>query len=106
MSTSRVPLHTGAGAFSTLIVLVPWQGLEAAGLDEDAAASIGAACLFVLAVAALLVRGAPFAQKEAHLTLFRETFRVPDYLRAFALYAFAELALVAALLAYHHASSP
>lgn len=105
MSTYRVPLHTGAGAFSTLIVLVPWQGLEAAGLGEGAAASIAGGCLFVLAVAALLAHRAPFAQKEAYVAVFRETFRVPDYLRAFALYAFAELALVAGLLAYHHASS-
>jgi hypothetical protein len=106
VSEYRVPLHTAAGAFSTLIVLVPWHVLEAAGLDEDSAASIAGVCLFGLALAALALRRAPFAQKELRVAAYSEIFHLPSYLRAFAMYAFAELALVVGILIYLRVSTP
>jgi len=90
----RVRFHTAAGAFTTLLAMLPWKLLEAAGMSEDHAASFAGAILALTALAALWARRFALLQKSFELPAFRETFEVSAYLRAFAAYAFALLLLL------------
>ena len=84
MSSYRARLDTGAAAFSTLVVLVPWKLFEAAGLDEDRAAAYAGVVLAVLAALALAARRAPLSAKSWHVAFARESFDLRRYLRDFA----------------------
>lgn len=89
----RVKAHTAAGAFATLLVMIPWKVLQARGLDEVRAASVAGVLLGAAAVAALAARGTRLARRAYFMPAFRESFEVSAFLRAFAAYAFALLAL-------------
>jgi len=97
VSAHRLPAHTAAGGFATLVVMVPWKILEACGLPEGRAAALSAGLLLMAAIAALALRRAPFAQKQFPLKLYRETFQLSMFLQAFGIFALAELALVGGL---------
>ncbi len=92
-SAYRVPVDTAAGGFATLAAMIPWKVLEGVGASEDTAAAVAGALLLGAAVAALAARGAPFAQRQFEVAIYREQFRVPRFLQAFACFALAELAL-------------
>lgn len=89
----RIRVHTAAGAFATLLIMIPWKLLHAGGMPEERAASIAAVMLALAAVVALAMRRAPFARKSFDMPVFRETFEVTAFLRAFASYAFVLIAL-------------
>jgi hypothetical protein len=81
-----------AAAFSTLVLLLPWELLKAIGWSDDDAGLAAFSLLFPLGLAALALRRHPWAQHEFEFV--RETFRVSAYLRDLALFAWAELVLV------------
>jgi len=93
LSAYRVPVDTAAGGFATLIILVPWEICQGAGMREESATYLSAGLLLVMAFGALVLRRAPMAQKSYSLTLLDERFRIHDFLLAFALFALAELIL-------------
>jgi hypothetical protein len=86
MALSRVPAHSAAGGFSTLVALIPWKLAEAAGLGEDVGALLGGVVLAVLAVLAWSLREAPWVrQRNYPLSALRgEVFSLSQYLRDFA----------------------
>jgi hypothetical protein len=90
---NRVRFHTGAGAFATLLVMIPWKVLQAGGMAEERAASIAGVMLAIAAAVALAIRRMPFAQKSFDMPAFRERFEVSAFLRAFAAYSFVLIAL-------------
>jgi hypothetical protein len=93
-------LHTGAAAFATLLALIPWEVLKAAGVREELAAYAAAALLGLAAIAALGARSHSLGQRAFHIKAFRETFEMQAFLRDFAAFAFVELALGAMILVF------
>jgi hypothetical protein len=95
MSLSRVPAHTAAGGFSTLIAMVPWKLAEASGLSEDTGAQLGGLFLAVLAMAAWTLRKAPWVRARNYpIALFHgEVFSLAHYLRDFAAFSLVMLLL-------------
>ena len=87
-------------------MLVPWEVLKAGGVDAESAGFAAAGCLALLALAALLLCRAPSLQKQFYVGVFRESFSVPQFLRAFAWYAFALLGLAGGIWLFleHHAA--
>lgn len=104
-SVNRTRVDTAAGGFATLAALAPWEILKVAGLSEEHAWYIAGAMLGIAAIVAFAVRNATFAQRSFDLPPFRETFEVRRFLCAFALFAFAELALVGGVFVWLLASS-
>ncbi len=80
--------------------MIPWKLLEAAGVSEPVAAAVALALLGVAALVALAARRTAFARRSYFMPVFREAFEVSAFLRAFAAYAGAlvALALVGGLL--------
>lgn len=93
----RARLHTAAGAFATLLAMIPWKILEALGFAESQAAIAAGAFLALAALAALGAQHAPFAQRSFYVAWARETFEVSAFVRAFARYAIALLVLFTGL---------
>lgn len=102
----RIRLHTAAGAFATLLAMIPWKVLQASGMAEERAASIAGALLAVTAVVAFAARNTPFAQKSFFVPAYREAFEVRAFLRSFAAYAFTMLALAIGLWIYWANAQP
>lgn len=88
--------ETIAAAFSTLVLLLPWELLEALGWSEDDAGVAAFLLLFPLGLVALALRRHPWAA-ERKFEFVRETFHVSAYLRDLAMFAWAELVLVIGL---------
>jgi hypothetical protein len=106
MSLRRVPAHTIAGGFSTLIAMLPWKFAEAEGLSEDASAGIAAVFLATLALSAWLLRKRAWVrQRNYALAPFHdEVFSLEFFLRDFAAFALVLLILYGGIwiaLAYH-----
>jgi hypothetical protein len=93
VSAYRIPVDTAAGGFATLIVLLPWEVWQAAGMHELPATYLGAGLLLVMALGALLLRRSSVAQQSYRVPFFGEDFRIASFLLAFALFALAELVL-------------
>jgi hypothetical protein len=106
LSAYRVPADTAAGGFATLIVLLPWEICQAAGMHEEPATYLAAGLLLVMTFAALVLRRSSVAQRSYHLSFFGEDFRVASFLLAFALFALAELVLAGVAVYMYWALPP
>ncbi len=90
----RVRAETFVGCFSTLLILPVWHLARSLGCDESTAAYATGCALILVGLGALWLRRGAWAQRTSfEIEAFAETFRVSNYLRDFALYAFAEAAL-------------
>lgn len=99
----RTRADTAAGAFSTLLVMIPWKVLEAYGMDETQAASVAGGLLLVLSVAAFAAHR--HVRAEFALSIYGgEKFSWSNYLRDFAMFAWAMMTLVALLATMLHFS--
>jgi hypothetical protein len=96
----RAKVHTAAAAFATLLALIPWELLRAAGVSEELSFYAAAALLGFAAIAALGMRSHSLGHRAFHIKALRETFEVQGFLRDFAVFAFTELALAGVILIF------
>jgi hypothetical protein len=98
LSTYRLPLESLAGCLATLVVLVPREVLMRIGWQEEPAWVASGGSLLVLALTAIGLRRTALASRR--YTLGGLPFQLTRFFSEFALYAFAELALVAGVWFY------